>query len=288
MLLLFLTSLLWAFSFGLTKQLTGLDGAFISAARLGLALIVFLPFLRIRGLPARARWAFIAIGALEFGLMYLAYNESYRFLKSAEVALFTLTTPVLVTLVADALERRLRVQALSAALLAVAGGACLVFRPSLVGSTLQGIALVQLANLAFALGQLLYRRERQRHPAVKDVDVFGLLYLGAVAVVFPASLLRTDLTALHPSAMQAAILVYLGIIASGLGFFLWNRGATQVSAGTLAAMNNAKVPLAVAVSLLVFGEQVDLLRLSLGGALLGLAVGVAERKPAARHAIDAG
>ena len=288
MLLLFLTSLLWAFSFGLTKQLAGLDGAFISAARLGLALIVFLPFLRIRGLPARARWAFIAIGALEFGLMYLAYNESYRFLKSAEVALFTLTTPVLVTLVADALERRLRIQALSAALLAVAGGACIVFRTSLVSGTLQGIALVQLANLAFALGQVLYRRERQRHPTMKDVDVFGLLYLGAVLVVFPASLLRTDLTALNPSATQAAILLYLGIIASGLGFFLWNRGATQVSAGTLAAMNNAKVPLAVAVSLLVFGEQVDLLRLSLGGALLGLAVWVAERKPTASHAIDAG
>ncbi|MDP1825094.1 MAG: EamA family transporter [Archangium sp.] len=288
MLLLFLTSLLWAFSFGLTKQLAGLDGAFISAARLGLALIVFLPFLRLRGLPARARWSFLAIGALEFGLMYLAYNESYRFLKSAEVALFTLTTPILVTLVADALERRLRVQGLVAALLAVAGGACIVFRTALVDGTLQGIALVQLANLAFALGQVLYRRERQRLPGVRDVELFGLLYLGAIAVVLPASLLRTDFTALAPSTTQWAILAYLGMIASGLGFFLWNRGATQVSAGTLAAMNNAKVPLAVAVSLLVFGEQVDLPRLLLGGALLALAVWVAERKPGASHAIDPG
>ena len=123
--LLFLTSLLWAFSFGLTKQLTGLDGAFISAVRLALALLVFLPFLRARDLPSRTRWVLIAIGAIQFGLMYLAYNESYRYLKSAEVALFTLTTPVLVTLLADALDRKLHPRGLLAAALAVLGGGCL-------------------------------------------------------------------------------------------------------------------------------------------------------------------
>ena len=54
MLLLVLVSLLWAFSPGLIKgRLTGLDSAFISAVRLALALLVFLPFLRPAGLGAR-------------------------------------------------------------------------------------------------------------------------------------------------------------------------------------------------------------------------------------------
>ena len=53
---------------------------------------------------------------------------------------------------------------------------------------------------------------------------------------------------------QALTLLYLGAVASGLGFFLWNQGATHVNAGTLAVMNNAKVPLGIAASLLVFGE----------------------------------
>lgn len=277
--LLFFTSLLWAFSFGLTKRLVGLDGAFISAARLGLALLVFLPFLRVRALPSRTRWTLFAVGAVQFGLMYLAYNEAYRYLKSAEVALFTLTTPVLVTLLADGFDRKLRPQGLVAALLSVLGGACIVFRTTAVEGTLLGVALVQLANLAFALGQVLYRRVRPGLLGVKDVEVFGLLYLGAAAVVLPASLLRTDFAALAPSPSQVGILVYLGVIASGLGFFLWNRGATQVGPATLAAMNNAKVPLAVASSLLLFGEQVDLARLLVGGAVLALAVWVAERQP---------
>ena len=53
--------------------------------------------------------------------MYLAYNESFRFLKSHEVAVFTLTTPIFVTLLADAFDRTLRGPALGAAVLAVLG-----------------------------------------------------------------------------------------------------------------------------------------------------------------------
>jgi len=62
--------------------------------------------------------------------------------------------------------------------------------------------------------------------------------------------------------------VYLGVLASGAAFFLWNLGAVRVSTGTLAVMNNAKLPLGVAVSLLVFGEKTDLARLLFGGGLI--------------------
>lgn len=280
MLYLILVSFIWAFSFGLIKRLTGLDSAFISAARLGLALLLFLPFLRVRGLATRTGFAFAGIGAVQFGLMYLAYNESFRFLKSHEIALFTLTTPILVTLLADAFERMLRGRALFAALLAVAGGACIVVKTTAVSGTFWGITLVQLSNLAFALGQVLYRRLRLRPEshALRDRDVFGLLYAGAFAVTLPATLLHTNFAALPLTATNLGILLYLGIAASGLGFFLWNLGATRVRTGTLAAMNNAKIPLAVACSLLVFGESANLPRLLIGGALMVIAVWIAERK----------
>ena len=75
---------------------------------------------------------------------------------------------------------------------------------------------------------------------------------------------------------QLWILVYLGVIASGLGFSLWNLGATRVTAGTLAAMNNLKIPLAVAVSLHVFSETADWPRLLISGAFMFAAIAVAE------------
>jgi drug/metabolite transporter (DMT)-like permease len=278
MLLLLLASLLWAFSFGLIKRLSGLDGAFISAVRLGLALLVFLPFLRLPRIAARHGWPLAGIGAVQFGLMYLAYNESFRFLQAHEVAVFTLSTPIFVTLVADGLERTLRLRALLAAALAVLGGALVVVKGVPSAATWTGVALVQLSNLAFALGQVLYRRFQPRLPGVRERDVFALLYAGGFAVTLPVMLLRTNFTALPLTSTHLWILLYLGIVASGVGFFLWNRGATQVTPGVLAAMNNTKIPLAVAVSLLVFGERTHLPSLVASLAVMAAAVWLAAER----------
>ncbi len=279
MLLLFLVSLLWAFSFGLIKHLSGggIDGTLLSATRLGLALLVFLPFLRFRGLAPRTAFALAGIGAVQFGLMYLAYNESFRFLAAHEIALLTLTTPIFVTLLADAFDRTLRVRALLAALFAVLGGAAIVVKTVPTAGTTTGVVLIQLSNFAFALGQILYRRLRAKQPALHDRDIFALLFAGAFLVALAATFTRDPSVVLTPP--QLLVLLYLGLIASGLGFFLWNLGATRVTAGTLAALNNAKIPLAVAVSLVVFGESADWVRLALSATLMGAAVWLAESSP---------
>ena len=259
MLQLIAVSLLWAFSFGLIKgRLAGLDSGFISAARLGLGLLVFLPFVRLGGLRWRDSLAFVAIGAVQFGVMYLAYNESFKHLQSYEVALLTLTTPVLVTLIADALDRRLRVRALVAAVLAVTGGAIATDHSRGVSGNLLGIGLVQISNLAFAAGQVWYRRLRARQPDLRDRDVFGLLYAGAFLLTLPVALVRAGNVPIEVTPIQGWTLLYLGVLASGLGFFLWNVGATRTSSGRLAVMNHAKIPLAVAASVFVFGEKADL------------------------------
>ena len=70
------------------------------------------------------------------------------------------------------------------------------------------------------------------------------------------------------SGKQLLTLIYLGAIASGLSFFLWNIGGRRVNAGTLAVFNDLKIPLAVVVSLLIFDEQADLVRLIVGGSII--------------------
>ncbi len=273
MALLIIVSIVWAFSFGLTKgQLAGVDSAFISAARLGLAFIVFLPFLRLRGVAPRTAVALIGIGAVQFGVMYLALNESYRYLQAYEVVLFTLTTPVIVTLLADALDRTFRPRALLAALLAIAGAGIVAFKSTDLKPTLAGFLLIQGSNAAFSVGQILYRRTRKRHPDLKDSAIFGLLYGGAVLITGGVLLTKLDSITLALTTRQMATLVYLGVLASGVCFFLWNVGATRVSTGTLAVMNNAKVPLGVACSLIFFGEQAHLPSLIASLGVMGIAV----------------
>ena len=277
---LLIVSPLWAFSFGLTKGLTaGLDGNLVAAIRLGLALLIFLPFLRLRKLPLRTGLQLTGIGAIQFGLMYLAYNASFRYLPAYQVALFSVTTPILVTLFADAFDRTLRPRALLAALVAMVGTAVIVFQPGSAPASLHGFILVQIANLTFALGQVLYRRIRATRGSRPDHETFALLYVGAFALT-GAVVLSQGQIQIYPSPAQWRLLAYLGLVASGLGFFLLNLGATRVSAGTLAVMNNAKIPLAVVCSLLFFGESADPFRLVLSLLLLGVAIWLAEKRGA--------
>jgi drug/metabolite transporter (DMT)-like permease len=195
------------------------------------------------------------------------------------VALFSVTTPILVTLVADAFDRTLRPRALLAALVAMVGTAVIVFQPGSAPASLHGFILVQIANLTFALGQVLYRRIRATLGSRPDHETFALLYVGAFALT-GAVVLSQGQIQIYPSPAQWRLLAYLGLVASGLGFFLLNLGATRVSAGTLAVMNNAKIPLAVVCSLLFFGESADPFRLVLSLLLLGVAIWLAEKRGA--------
>jgi drug/metabolite transporter (DMT)-like permease len=118
-------------------------------------------------------------------------------------------------------------------------------------------------------------------PGCPDHSIFALLYLGAVLVA--AVFAQRSLYGRCISPAQGLTQLYLGVIASGAGFFLWNVGARRTNAGTLAVFNNLKIPLAVAVSLLFFGEQTDLVRLCLGGALMAGALTVNKHVPHNRN-----
>lgn len=286
MLYLVIASLIWAFSFGLIKHVligVGMDANLVVLARLGLSLLLFLPFLRLRGVPVTLRWSLVGIGAVQYGVMYTLYLASYRFLAAHQVALFTIFTPIYVTLIHDISRRRFARTFLLSALLAVAGtGVIVAGAEGSARGTLSGCVVLQGANVCFALGQVWYRNVLVRWEAVKDRDVFGLLYLGAVAATIAPACLTVRPDDLACSGVQLLTLLYLGLVPSGLAFFLWNAGARRVNAGTMAVLNNAKVPLAVVCSLVFFGEQARWVPLLLGGGAIVMAIVVSERFTRAR------
>jgi len=272
-----LTSLVWAFSYGLIKgQLTGIDPSAVATLRLVCAALVFLPLWRWKKVPRRHAWRFAAIGAIQFGLMYLLYLHAFVYLQAFEVVLFTIFTPLYVALLAAAIERRWEWRHLLAASLALVGGAIILWRAAPSSDIAIGFVLMQFSNLCFAAGQLAWKRERSRVPDAKESDVFALLYVGAAVTTLAASFFTTSWTSLDISMTQLGVILYLGVVASGIGFFMWNLGATRVNTGTLAVMNNAKIPVGVAVSLLFFGEQTDIPRLLWSGVIMTVAVGLAE------------
>jgi len=267
-------SILWALSFGLTGQVSGLGAPFVAAVRTLLAALVFLPFVRTRGLRGGQVLALAGVGALQFGLMYVLYIGAFRWLHSAEVALFTIFTPLYVTLFNGLLARRLTWVFLATAALAVAGtGICLwtaLDRPGI----LWGFLAMQLSNACFALGQILYRRLAPG-TGKADHELMGILYVGGAAVALAMALpgLQWERIA-RATPGQLGILLYLGAVASGVGFFLFNAGARRTDVGSLAIFNNAKIPLAILASALVFHERVDWVRLAAGGVVIAAALGL--------------
>jgi drug/metabolite transporter (DMT)-like permease len=274
---LILVSLVWAFSFGLiSKFLAGVPPSVAAAARLVFAAIVFLPFFRRGQFSSRFAAGYALIGAVQFGLMYVFYLAAFRTLSGYEVALFTIFTPLYVTLFDDALQRRFAVRWLFAALLAALGAGILLwktpstlallvegttfdrlrlcFAETLGGEKFQGFLLMQFSNACFAAGQLAHKRLRPLVPDAKESALFAWAILGG-AVAASAYTFATDAdvgSLLRLDATQWLVLVYLGTIASGLCFFLWNKGATGVSVGVLAVFNNLKIPLGVVCSLVLF------------------------------------
>jgi len=269
MIFLVVVSVIWAFSFPLIKvHLTTLDANFVALARMLLALLVLLPFLRLRKVETRLALRLAAIGALQMGVMYVAYIRSFQYLQSYEVALLTITTPLWITLFSSVVSRRLEPRFHFAALLAIVGAAVIVARQDAMGPVLAGVALVQVSNIAFGVGQVLYKRTMAVHPEIRTHEVFALLYAGAVAVTLAATLVTFEPSEFEITRTQLLVLVYLGVVAAGIGFVLWNHGATKVSDGTLAVMNNGYMPLAVVAGLVWLGEEANPVRLLVGTACL--------------------
>lgn len=279
MTLLILVTLLWAFSFSLIGvYLAGqVDSYFAVLTRVLLATLVFLPFLNWRT-PPRTALTLMAIGAVQLGLMYLFYYQSFLLLSVPEVLLFTIFTPVYIALIYDLLARTFSWWNLLVAAIAVVGAAIIRW-DNLSGDYWTGFFVVQGANFCFAAGQVAYRQFMQsshaRTESLPPRQTFGWFFIGA-SVVASIAWLTLGTPTYAKSTVQWSVLLWLGAVASGLGYFLWNKGATQVSPGTLAAMNNALIPAGLLVNLLIWNRDAGLPRLLGGGLLILIAVALSE------------
>lgn len=267
-------TLLWAFSFSLIGvYLAGqVDSWFSVLMRVALASLVFLPFIKFRGVSKSLIIKLMVVGGLQLGLMYCFYYQSFLLLSVPEVLLFTVFTPIYVTLVYDLLKGRFSAWYLVTAAIAVSGAAIIKFS-GVNENFLLGFLVVQGANICFALGQVGYKYIMETETTdLSQRSIFGYFYLGGLCVTLVAFALLGNPEKLPTTTTQWSILVYLGVVASGLGYFAWNKGATMVNAGALAVMNNALVPAGLIVNILIWNRDVDLLRLALGGAVIVLSL----------------
>ncbi len=272
--LLTLVTFIWAFSFSfIGVYLAGkLDSYFAVLVRVALASLIFIPFTNFK-LPGKYKLRIMGIGIVQIGIMYIFFYKSFLFLSVPEVLLFTIFTPLYVTIIYDLLKGRFNPLYIGTAALAVLG-AYVIKQANVNPGFFTGFMMVQGANISFALGQVLYKKllEAPELKGIKQSSIFGYFHFGALLISIIAFLLFGNMDKITPTPTQWAVLLWLGIVASGLGYFFWNRGATQVDSGILAIMNNAVVPLGLVVNLVIWGKNIDYTHLLIGGGLILLAL----------------
>lgn len=279
--ILWAVTLLWAASFSLIGEfLAGqVDGYIAVFIRMVLALVLFLPLWRPRRLALLRQLQLAAIGAIQIGIMYLLLYHAFLYLSVAEVLLFTIFTPLYVTLVDEVLLQRKHLPARwwFAAALAVVGAAVIRFN-QLSDDFFTGFLLLQGANLCFAAGQVFYKRlplgsERNQ------LHVFALFFIGATLTTGLAMLSFANFSMQPNSALQWTVLLWLGLVASGVGYLAWNLASKRVNTAQLATMNNMLIPAGLLVNFAFWGQDVNWWRLVLGAFILLAAVALASRQP---------
>ncbi len=257
-----LAAVLWGTT-GTAQSLApaGLAAYWVGALRLVVAGLFFLALLLVQRMPLRAGFARLSWPAVLLGgLCMAAYNLAFfAGVKSSGVAVGTAVAigsgPIWAGLLDTWLSRR--APALPwwcGTVLAVAGGALLVgvaeggldVRP-------QGIVLCLVAGFSYAAYVLVNKRlVNQAPPAVGTCAVFSTAALIAAPL---AALIAGPLTLGATGAGGAAVLLYLGVVATGVSYLLFSHAQRHIAASTAVTLALGEPITAFVLAIAVVGEH---------------------------------
>ena len=195
-----------------------------------------------------------------------------------EVLLFSVLTPIYITLLNDILTKRFHKGHLLTAFIAVLGAAYIQYS-SISENVILGFLITQGANVCFAIGQVGYKYLLKSTPELESTPkhtIFGWFFLGAFLVALIAFFIFGSTEKLPTTSIQWGVIIYLGAVASGAGYYFWNKGVVLVNTGSLAIMNNALVPLGLIVNLVIWNKEADLTKILIGGSFIFASLAVNE------------
>lgn len=227
--------LVWASAFAAIRvALRSYEPAAFASLRLIIAALAFValaPLLRIR-MPQRADWSrFVLAGAIGMTTYQLLLGFGEEDIAAGTASLLIATSPLWVVLFARMfLGERLGPVALTGVAIAFAGAAVV----ALSATTELRVALNAAAILGAAICQAVYivltKPLLDRYRAI-DVTA-GTAWVGAVlSLPFAVRLPHEALTA---SAESTLSIVYLGLVASAVGFLFWTTALQRLPASVLA------------------------------------------------------
>jgi drug/metabolite transporter (DMT)-like permease len=267
LILLFVT-LVWGTTFPIIKVASAhLSGIEISALRFLVAGICMLPF-AFRA--SRVAWRDGAILGVVALVSYVTQAVGLEYISANRSAFLTSLNVLMVPLLALTLGGRLRMQTLSAALLACAGIGLMTWEG---GANLLGDSLTLVCAFSYAVYVILLSRCIQRHASrtLAATQIVTMALIGIVWLLIADSV-RGTLATLPVRLLPAwPAWLYLGVVASAGMLFLQAVGQRHVSAEKAAVIYAMEPVFAALFAWLWLSETLGLRGLA-GGALVVAAV----------------
>ena len=279
--------MVWASAFAAIRVgLRSYDPSSYAALRLGVAAAAFAllaPFIHFR-LPAPADWPrFVLAGALGMTAYQLLLGWGEEEVAAGTASLLIATSPLWVVVFATVfLRERLRPIAVIGLVIAFVGAAIVA-----VSTTTElRIAFNALAILLAAVFQAAYIvLTKPLLDRYRPLDVTAATaWVGAILALPFAARLPTELGS--ATAESTISIVYLGVVASALGFLAWTRALSRLPASVLASALWLIPPIATVVAW-VWLDEVPGTGVVAGGALVVVGVATVVSVGARRETIGA-
>jgi len=264
----------WAGSFSVIRALLddGVPAGDIAILRYAIAAPGFAFILwRARGLPGltRSDAARVLVAGLLIVVGYhMSLNIGTRYTTAGVAALVVALAPGMTLVLALALGLdRIRVRhvvGLAVAFIGVAIVIALGSGSELSFESAKGPLIVIGAPLSFALYNVILKPLLGHHDLLALTAATSLVGIVGLVPLVRASTVETVADA---SATDAALLLYLGVLATLLGYIAWNIGLRGLGPTRAVAYAYAISPLAVLIGAVVLDEPMTLW-LALGGALV--------------------
>jgi drug/metabolite transporter (DMT)-like permease len=284
--LLLIAMAVWGSTFMVTKDLVALwPPNTLALVRVIFGTLVLLPLALSRHrkgdrLPWPALWS---MGLLGVALYYLAFNQSLVHVSASQGALVQASIPAMTALVAVTWlrERASGLRWLGIALSIL--GVLIVFSGSGSGSgsgesSLFGSLMMFVTVICWALYTALAKRVAEVDPIVVTAAVMGT---GAI-LLLPLSGYEVITAHLSGEGLQALPLrgwlglIYLGAIASGVAYLMYNASLQHLDASSVGVYTNLIPIVGVLTGVIVLGEPLSA-RAIIGGMVVMLGVWVTSR-----------
>lgn len=281
-LLLGLVVVVWAGAFAAIKQLLH-DGLAAPDIALGRYLIAAPGFaaalVMTRGLPGASRrdlLRLVAAGLLVVVVYHLSLNAGERLTSAGTASVVVASAPgmtlAMALLIGQERFSRRRAAGLVVSFLGVIVVILLGSGQHISFANARGPLLVLAAPVAFAGYNVLVKPLLARFGAVAVTAAASLV--GTVVLLpFGGTGTARRIGALHPGGI--ALLLYLGVAATLLGYMAWTLGLRRLDASRTTAYLYGVPVVAIAIGAVTLGEQVTVW-LGLGAALVVAGVAMAQ------------